>query len=199
MNDDPPFRLMMFLIVVCTLPVGIYHRVRSQMTRERLDRRQEGLFILLTLRPAGLACFIGAIAYLVNPASMAWSAMPLPEWLRWAGVCLGAAAAALLVWTFRTLGKNLTDTVVTRKEHTLVKSGPYHWVRHPFYDAVALFILSMALMAANWFLLLTGATALILIVIRTRREEDNLVARFGDAYRDYMRRTGRFLPRWGAR
>jgi len=44
----------------------------------------------------------------------------------------------LLIWTLRTLGANLTDTVITRKEHTLVTSGPYRWVPHPFYDAVGL-------------------------------------------------------------
>jgi protein-S-isoprenylcysteine O-methyltransferase Ste14 len=38
-----------------------------------------------------------------------------------------------------------------------------------------------------------------LLVIRTRREEEQLVARFGDSYRDYMNRTGRFLPRVGRR
>ena len=46
-------------------------------------------------------------------------------------------ACGLLVWTFRCLGKNLTDTVVTRQEHTLVMQGPYRWVRHPFYDFAA--------------------------------------------------------------
>jgi protein-S-isoprenylcysteine O-methyltransferase Ste14 len=38
-----------------------------------------------------------------------------------------------------------------------------------------------------------------LLVVRTRREEDHLVRRFGDEYRKYMNGTGRFLPRWGAR
>ena len=33
-----------------------------------------------------------------------------------------------------------------------------------------------------------------LMVVRTRTEEENLVARFGDSYRAYMKRTGRFLP-----
>jgi protein-S-isoprenylcysteine O-methyltransferase Ste14 len=34
----------------------------------------------------------------------------------------------------------------------------------------------------------------MLIVIRTRREEERLLARFGDEYRKYTERTGRFLP-----
>jgi protein-S-isoprenylcysteine O-methyltransferase Ste14 len=105
------------------------------------------------------------------------------------------AACALLLWTLRHLGPNLTDTVVTRKEHTLVTHGPYQWVRNPFYDAAALLILASSLIVANWFLLLAGGLVFVLLVVRTRIEERNLIARFGEAYRAYMSRTGRFLPR----
>ncbi|MEO5616551.1 MAG: isoprenylcysteine carboxylmethyltransferase family protein, partial [Candidatus Eisenbacteria bacterium] len=100
-----------------------------------------------------------------------------------------------LTWTLRSLGTNLTDTVVTRREHTLVTHGPYRWVRHPFYDSMALVILAIGLIAANWFLLLTGSVVLCLIVLRTRTEEEKLMARFGDAYRAYIMQTGRFVPR----
>ena len=195
MNPDETFAVVLRIGWLILLPVMVFHRVRSQMTGERLDRRQEGALVLLTLRPAGIAHVVGLIVYMVNPSRMAWSAMPLPIWMRWAGVAIGVAAGCLLVWTLVSLGKNLTDTVVTRKAHTLVTSGPYRWVRHPFYGAVALSMLANSLAAANWFLLLTGALLLTMIVIRTRKEEENLLARFGDAYRQYMNRTGRFLPR----
>jgi protein-S-isoprenylcysteine O-methyltransferase Ste14 len=84
---------------------------------------------------------------------------------------------------------------VTRKEHTLVTTGPYRWVRHPLYSSAALAILANSLVAANWFFLATGGVMFLLLVIRTRKEEENLLARFGDAYRKYMQRTGRFIPR----
>ena len=71
--------------------------------------------------------------------------------------------------------KNLTDTVVTRREHTLVTKGPYRFVRHPFYDALALSVTANALVAANWFLLVGGILTFALIVLRTRREEDRLL------------------------
>jgi protein-S-isoprenylcysteine O-methyltransferase Ste14 len=129
---------------------------------------------------------------------MAWSSMSLPVWLRWTGVCVIAIACGLLVWTFRSLGRNLTDTVVTRQKHTLVLHGPYRWIRHPFYDSAALLTVAISVIAANWFLLMTGVVLFCLLVIRTRIEEANLVARFGDSYRTYMERTGRFLPRIGA-
>jgi protein-S-isoprenylcysteine O-methyltransferase Ste14 len=86
---------------------------------------------------------------------------------------------------------------VTRREHTLVTHGPYRYVRHPFYDAVALAVVANGLAAANWFLLLGGLLAIALIVLRTSREEERLLARFGDSYRVYRARTGRFLPKIG--
>ena len=100
----------------------------------------------------------------------------------------------LLTWTFHSLGRNLTDTVVTRREHTLVTHGPYRWVRHPFYVVVALWGLSFSLLTANWLLALLGVAALTMLVIRTRIEEAKLAERFGDEYRAYARRTGRFFP-----
>ena len=195
MADDQTFRVILIAAWLVLLPVMVYHRIRSQATGESLDRWQEGAFILFTLRPIGVACMLGLVAYMVNPRWMAWSSMDLPAWLRWTGVGIGAVAGTLLVWTLRSLGKNLTDTVVTRREHTLVTRGPYRWVRHPFYDAVALSMLANALTAANWFLLLAGGAVLILIVARTRREEANLRLRFGDSYQAYVERTGRFVPK----
>ena len=197
MNQDHTFRIVLIVAFLAVLPIALSYRLKSRTT-EKLDRRQEGLFILSTLRPAGLAFWLGLIAYIVNPSWMAWSSMPLPAWLRWTGVGVWSVAGGLLFWTLRHLGRNLTDTVVTRREHTLVTHGPYRWVRNPFYDSAALLVLASSLVVANWFLLLTGGLAFVLLVLRTRTEEDKLLARFGGAYGAYMERTGRFLPRMRA-
>lgn len=195
MNNDQTFRAVLIVVLLLILPIGIYHRLKSQATGEKFDRWQEGLFILATLRPVGAALWLGLIAWVVDPGWMGWSSVSLPSWLRWIGVGVIAIACGLLVWTFRCLGNNLTDTVVTRQEHTLVIQGPYRWVRHPFYDSAALLAVGASLTAANWFLFVTGVVLFCLFVIRTRTEEENLLARFGNSYRAYMERTGRFLPR----
>jgi protein-S-isoprenylcysteine O-methyltransferase Ste14 len=195
MDQDQTFRIVLIVGLLLVFPIGLVYRIRSQSTGEPLDRWQEGRFILFTLRPIALAGMAGLIAYLIDPSLMAWSSMPLPLWLRWTGVAIGAIGGSLILWAFHTLGRNLTDTVVTRRAHTLVTGGPYRWVRHPFYDAVALTVTANALAAANWFLLLTGGLTLLLLVMRTKIEEEKLIARFGSAYRVYMNETGRFFPR----
>jgi protein-S-isoprenylcysteine O-methyltransferase Ste14 len=197
MHDDAVLRVAVLAILLAVVPIGMYHRVKSQATGERLDRRQEGVFILATLRPLGAAFWFGLLAWMINPDWLGWSSVRLPLWSRWAGVAILAAGCLLLVWTFRSLGKNLTDTVVTREQHTLVSHGPYRWIRHPLYSSAALMVAALSLIAANWFLLMTGVMVLGALVLRTKTEEANLIARFGDSYRRYMDRTGRFLPKLG--
>jgi protein-S-isoprenylcysteine O-methyltransferase Ste14 len=175
------------------MPIGIYHRLRSS-TDERLDRLQEGWLILLSLRPLALVAMVGLVAFLIEPSWMAWASFHLPSWVRWSGVCLGVGSGGLLIWTFRSLGHNLTDTVVTRRNATLVTDGPYRWVRHPFYLAFAVAVVANTLITANVYLAITGTAAFLAIVARTSIEESKLIDRLGQDYVDYMRQTGRFLP-----
>ena len=134
--------------------------------------------------------WLGVFAWMIDPGWMAWSSVPLPLWLRWTGVGVLLSGCGLFVWTFRCLGKNLTDTVVTRQAHTLVLHGPYRWVRHPFYLSAALLALAVSLMAANWFLLVTGTLLFCLLATRGSKNGTWLPAS-GTAI-GRMERTGRF-------
>jgi len=198
MNLDAMFRPFViagfFLVILIALPF----RIKSQATGENLDRTQEGVAMMIVLRLGGLALWAAVIAFMINPALMAWSSIPLSAGARWTGVALTVVTAVFLIWTLRSLGPNLTDTVVTRAAHTLVTRGPYRWVRHPFYDCMALFIMSISLMMANWFVIASGTVMFALLAIRSRREEQKLLERFGEPYRAYRAATGRFLPKISA-
>ena len=195
MTDDATFSMVLIIGAALVVPIAIYYRVRSQSSGEKLDRREEGWFILLTLRPIGILSMLGLLAFMIDPAWMAWSSISLPTWLRWCGVAVGVLAGTLLIWTFQTLGKNLTDTVVTRREHSLITRGPYRWVRHPFYVAFALAVIANSLVTTNEFIFATGSLAFGLVLLRTPREEARLLARFGEEYQRYRERTGKFWPR----
>lgn len=193
MADDNTFRLALIIIVAVFGPIAMFYRLRS-LTAEKLDRWQEGALILFGLRLSGVPCFVGGIVWMIDPRRMVWSAMPIPIWLRWVGVAIAVCTGLLVWWTFHNLGKNLTDTVVTRRDSSLVTSGPYRYVRHPFYLSFLLGLTGVGLTMANW-IFLGGLIPFGFIVARTRIEEAKLVERFGVEYQEYMQRVGRFFPR----
>ena len=195
MNDETVFRGAVLALIASTMPIGIYYRLRAERPDEKISRRGEGRFKMIALRLCGLINLVSLLLYLFNPQSMQWWQLALPGWVRWAGIGLGVASIPFFVWVFRSLGTNVTDTVVVRREHYLVQHGPYRRVRHPMYLTFAAYFLAVSLATASWFFATLGVLALMLIARRTPIEESNLIARYGDQYRDYMRRTGRFFPR----
>ena len=119
------FRAVVIASLGLCLPIGLYFRIKSQATRERLDRRQEGLVIMIGLRLCGVLAWIVMAAYLMNAAWLSGFSVALPVWLRSCGAPLALVVVPLLLfWTFHSLGRNLTDTVVTRREHTLSPTAP---------------------------------------------------------------------------
>lgn len=193
---DAPYRVALVVMFVAAVSIGAYHRWQARTT-EKFDRRQEGLLLAIVLRLAGLVLWVATLVYLIWPQAIAWASVPLADWLRWSGAAFGLAGAGLMYWTLSNLGKNLTDTVSTRQEATLITSGPYRLVRHPFYVTVASLMLGVSLLSANWLIAASGLVVMALLAARTPKEEQKLIEKFGDQYRAYMARTGRFLPRLG--
>jgi protein-S-isoprenylcysteine O-methyltransferase Ste14 len=68
-------------------------------------------------------------------------------------------------------------------------------VRNPMYTGVLAAGLSLGLALGTWATPIMVGLAFTLLALRTRTEEKYLIDRFGDQYRDYMKRVGRFVPR----
>ena len=143
-----------------------------------------------------LPVVLSFFAYMLNPRWMAWSFVPMPIWVRWVGVGMGTICLPLLWWLFSSIGSNISETVLTKKEHKLVTSGPFRWVRHPLYSLAIMLFFSYGVIASNWWMMCFTAIALLMIMtIVIPREEEALVAKFGEAYEEYRRSVGRLTPR----
>jgi len=136
------------------------------------------------------------VLYAVAPQWLGWASAPLPDVLRWTGLGVAVAAFALLEWAQSALGRNWSLRVQVLESHELVVSGPYRWVRHPMYTAGLLASASVLLLSANW---LVGGSWLVMhgwqFALRIPLEEDLMTQQFGDPYRQYVRTTGRLVPR----
>lgn len=195
MKDERAFRIIAGALLASGVSISGYQRRKAEATNEKVSWKDEGLPTIIGLRSSGLAMWLSAILYVLNPRWMRWSRVDLPNPVRWSGVALAAVALPLAHWTLASLGKNVTPTVATRERHELVTRGPYRWVRHPLYSVGTLFFGSFGLLAANWFVLLSTLCTLVMLLVRLPKEEERLIERFGDEYRAYMEQTGRLLPR----
>ena len=80
------------------------------------------------------------------------------------------------------------------KTTELVTTGIYHYIRHPFYSSLLFLGWGICLKHISWVSLLLAAANTILLVMTARKEESENIRYFGEAYREYMKRTKRFIP-----
>jgi len=195
MNENI-FRILAALILFTGMGISSYFRRKADRdSGEKISRKVDGTVFMTIVKLGGLILWLSPLVYLINPQWMAWSKIGLPEWVRWLGVGIGILCTMGIYWLFSSIGSGITPTSATRTEHRLVTSGPYHWVRHPLYTVGSSMFISFGMMADNWFIAALGILAFIAMAIRTPKEEANLVEKFGDEYREYMKRTGRYLPK----
>ena len=101
-----------------------------------------------------------------------------------------------LYWVVSSIGSNISETILTKTKHVLVTHGPYRWLRHPLYTVSTVAFISLAILAANWFMMVMAVLVIIGVSLAViPREEAQLILKFGDQYREYRTRTGKLLPR----
>lgn len=76
-----------------------------------------------------------------------------------------------------------------------VALGLYKFIRHPQYVALAIIGLGTSLYWSRFIVVIAFVSMLCIYYFLARVEEGICLKKFGDSYRDYMQRTGMFLPR----
>jgi protein-S-isoprenylcysteine O-methyltransferase Ste14 len=192
-NTETLFRMAFAILWVVFFGVRLYFQRKVQGARQydRVNEKQENLFFRLF-----------ALSFLVMPLYfltpwLDFARLPLPRWLRWLGGAITCAGIGLFGWTHQTLGMNWTAVLALAKEHELVTTGPYRAVRHPMYSAFFTIGVGLLLLSANAFIGLAHlGTLFVMYIARVSSEETMMIERFGDAYRQYMQKTGRLFPRF---
>ena len=192
-------RILLIVLWSALVAIRLYYiRLGGAFSRE--ERRtstwkREGV-ALPAIRLLLLPWFAVVVLYLVSPERLARFQLDLPGALRWLGAALWVLSLVLLLWVHRALGRNFSGLLRTRADHELVTWGPYRWVRHPMYPTFLLLSAGMLLLTGHWLLGAPPFVGVALVMaLRTPREEAMLIERFGDEYRVYAERVGRYLPR----
>ena len=168
------------------------YSLRNELRLRRLDpqapRAAARSFPLMVLLHAGLFTLP-----LLETARRGSQRVPrLIQALGWSGAL---TAVALRIWVMASLRDQWNVRAVVPAGLRVVDDGPYRWVRHPNYTAVALEFASLPLIGGAYASAL-GLSLLngLLLWDRIRAEEQLLNAHL--EYRERMARKPRFLPRW---
>jgi protein-S-isoprenylcysteine O-methyltransferase Ste14 len=184
----PPALALLAVSGAAGLALAILRPVRGHDAIS-VERDQRGVLLALFVLPM-LAAPLSALGERLG----IWPVGGGPG-LRWTGVGLCAAGLTLRIAAMAQLGTRFSPLVAIQRTHALETRGLYARVRHPGYlgSWVAALGGTMAFDSAlaHPALLLMGG----LLWWRTVREETALDRHFGEAYRAYRARSGRFLPR----
>ncbi len=195
MRSPAVFRVILSSLYILFLLVRVSYMRRGSESGKRVSRARQDRLRIGLISAFSLVGLIAGLVHVFAPQRARWATLPTPTWSRWLGAALGIVAVPLFRWTHHALGKNWSADLVIKEEHTLVTGGPYRWVRHPMYTAFFGSSLAFFLLSANWVIGLAGLGTSILGASRVHKEEALMIEEFGDEYRAYMKRTGRFLPR----
>jgi protein-S-isoprenylcysteine O-methyltransferase Ste14 len=200
MTAQSTFRIAFWILLAGVLFLRIYFTLRVRRAGERfmpdceaVKSEGRGMFAARVILFLLLIAWL--ILYTLNPAWVGALAVPLPDWLRLMGFALELASLGFLAWAQVALGKEWSPQLQLREKHLLVTNGPYARMRHPLYTAMIGYSTGIALVTSNWAFIGLAVVAIAGLTFRVPREEQMMLNEFGEEYRAYMRRTGRFFPR----
>jgi len=119
--------------------------------------------------------------------------LPLFPPQRLAGAIVLLAASALSLWALAFF-RSWRVRAELETGHELATGGPFRFVRHPIYLAMALLALGSFLWLPRPLVALGAVLVMAGCDVRARTEEKLLAGTFGDRYREYMARVKRFVP-----
>lgn len=102
---------------------------------------------------------------------------PFLPWLGWPMLAVVAATMALRYWVIATLGERWATRVLVLPGEPLVAGGPFRFLNHPNYLAVALEVVALPLVHTAWVTALVCGTAnLLVLALRIRVENPALAS-----------------------
>ncbi len=201
MNSEVTFHTFFWILLALVMLMRVFFAWRVRRASERVlpDRaaiEREGRLAFAFRAAAFFLLLALLVLYAMVPPWIEALDFGLPPWLRWVGFVFGLASLGLWTWSQVALDTLWSAQLQLRQEHRLVSSGPYARMRHPLYTAMCGWGVALALVTSNWIFAAIALAVFAVFFIRVPKEEQMMIEQFGDEYRAFMKRTGRFLPKF---
>ncbi len=112
------------------------------------------------------------------------------------GIVFTVAGYASTIWCYVIMGNSWRIGINRKEKNELITAGPYRRIRHPIYAFQSLMLAGAVLLLPTICSIAVLLLHLICATIKARDEETYLLGVHGDAYREFMAKTGRLFPRF---
>ncbi len=110
-------------------------------------------------------------------------------------VVLAFIILLLTMRCWRKMGRDWRMGIDPNEKNNLIITGPYAYVRHPIYALQQALAVMSAIAVPVPMMLAVAIIEIVLLTWEAIREERHLTRVHGQTYGDYIKRTGRFIPK----
>jgi protein-S-isoprenylcysteine O-methyltransferase Ste14 len=182
------------VLFVAFVAAVVLWRTRKTFAQQGRERGQTSMmWSFYALFGVNVATFLGTIAefFFVDRTVIL------------AVMIVGMGLFAMSLWlrslAVLTLGRYWSLHIEIRQDHPFVREGVYGYIRHPAYAAFVLEATAITLVGNAWWSLLAVWVVYVpLLLMRIHKEDEALIGKFGERYREYRGEVGTLIPRMSA-
>ena len=201
MTTEYDYRIAFIVLLVMLLAMRVFFMLRVRrsggqiMPNRQAVEREGGKGVLVIRMLSFFALMTFLVMYVIGISWINRLLFVLPGWMRWCGFFLGLVSITFWTWTQITLDTQWSAQLQLTKNHHLITTGPYAYLRHPLYASVLVWCIALSLLTANWIFVAFSVLSIAGLLYRIPKEEQMMLDAFGNEYKIYVQHTGRFFPK----
>jgi protein-S-isoprenylcysteine O-methyltransferase Ste14 len=187
MNNYESFYLVSLLLAIFIYFFFFYSRYHNKkIVKDKMDNKEITRLILINvfiLIPIIAHFYIKEYNY------------NIPDDIKNLAPIIMLLALVCIIKTSYDLGNEYSYTLQLRKNHKLVDTGIYKYIRHPMYFCGLLFVIAQSLLIPNVIGNISNLISMYIFATgRIPDEENMMIKEFGNKYREYMKKTKSVIP-----
>ncbi|HWQ64968.1 MAG TPA: isoprenylcysteine carboxylmethyltransferase family protein [Methanospirillum sp.] len=179
----PIWYLTLILWIISELYL-IYRDRNTTKKKDQGSRRYIGIAVITGIALSFLVGYNPLFQFQIDPDTIIGISIAI----MWAGIIIRFLA-------IRTLGRHFRTLIHIRDDHTIVKTGLYHTIRHPAYLGSIISAFGVTMVFQNYLIpIIVVGILMPAVMFRISHEEAALCDHLGPAYEEYMKETWRLIP-----
>ena len=194
------FSISKFQFIYCILfsiysLIRIYYVAKINKNKKQLVKTRNKTLERIKVTIASIGMVFIPLASVFTPY-LDYFQIYVPQFLIYLTIILMILDIYYFYLTHKQLGYNWSPILEIKEKQKLIKTGVYKYVRHPMYTQTWIWIFLQGIILTNYFVEICGILCWgYLYFTRIGPEEQLMIEEFGEEYKEYMKNTGRLIPK----